>query len=194
MITAIEGILEYRNVDSITIKVGAISLSVVIPSSTLNQLTTIGAKIKLHTHLHFREDNISLYGFLTKGELAIFQKLITVSGVGPRLACALLSTFNPDKIVSAIITGNADFLSQATGVGKKLAARIVLELKGKLEKEWQGDFMPIMIQENSDVITALTGLGYSVKEATHAVAELPDISDLSIEEKIRLALQELALK
>jgi holliday junction DNA helicase RuvA len=194
MITAIEGILENRNVDSITLKVGAISLAIIVPGSTLSQLNTEGTTIKLYTHLHLRDDNISLYGFSSKGELTIFQRLITVSGVGPRLACALLSTLNPEQIVSSIIGNNPDFLSQTPGVGKKLAARIVLELKGKIEKEWQGDLIPALIPENADVITALTGLGYSIKEATQAISNLPDSHDINVEERIRLALQRLASK
>jgi holliday junction DNA helicase RuvA len=194
VITAIEGILENKGTDSLTLKVGAISLAIIVPGSTLNQLASIGTSVKLHTHLHFREDTIALYGFVSRGELTVFQKLITVSGVGPRLACAILSTLNPEQIVSAIVGNNSDILSQSPGVGKKLAARIALELKGKIEKEWQGDLVSAILPGNADVITALTSLGYSIKEATQAVSSLPDSDELNIEDKIRMALQRLASK
>jgi Holliday junction DNA helicase RuvA len=194
MIVALEGVLERKSSTSITVKAGPISLNLFIPGSTHSKLGRIGEKIALNTFLYLREDLISLYGFASNDELWIFQKLISVSGIGPKMALSLLSSLTTEQLVSAITSGNTDTLTQAPGVGKKIAGRIVLELKTKLEKDWGGDIVPSVIQEESDVITALTTLGYSLKEATQAVSSLANIKDYNIEEKVKLALQQLAKK
>ena len=192
MIVAVEGILENRDIDSIVIKVGALSLSIHIPGSTLSQLGNVGDKVYLHTHLYLREDNVALYGFASAKELTLFQNLISVSGIGPRAALGLLSTLDPDRLISTIVNSNIDLLSQVPGIGKKMAGRLILELKGKLEKELKGEIAPAMIQENADVVAALTSLGYSLKEATEAISSLSDYQGLNLEERVKLALKRLA--
>jgi len=191
MIATLEGILEYRGDDSIIINVGGIGFRVYVPTSTLSQLGAVKGKIFLYTHLHVREDNISLYGFASNEELALFRNLISVSGVGSKLALVLLSAFKPEQLVMAITSGDIDLLSQAPGVGKKMASRLVVELRGKLEKEWKEVALPLA-PERADVIAALTGLGYSLAEATRAISKLPDSEELSLEEKIKMALQQMA--
>jgi Holliday junction DNA helicase RuvA len=138
-----------------------------------------------------REDHISLCGFASHEELALFKNLISVSGIGTKLALALLSAWNTERLVVAITSGDIDLLSQTPGIGKKMASRLVVELKGKLEKEWKELAMP-SAAENTDIIAALTGLGYSVTEATKAISKLPDSEGLSLEEKIKMALQQMA--
>ncbi len=192
MIAGIEGILESKNSDSLILKAGPISLILNVSQATLNQLGSIGERIYLHTYLYVKEDNLSLFGFISGGELDLFQKLITVSGVGPRLALSLLSSFEPRQLVSAIINSDIDMISQTPGVGKKIAGRIALELKSKLEKEGIGEFIPTRTDQYSDVIAALINLGYSLREASHAVSALPPDKDLKLEEKIKYALQQLA--
>jgi len=192
MIVALEGILESRGVDSAVVKVGPLSLRVYIPGSTLSQLGSVGDNVSLHTYLYLREDNVALYGFASPQELGLFQNLISVSGIGPKAALGLLSALNPEQLASAIVSGNVDLLSQAPGLGKKMAGRIVLELKSKLESEWEGVVVPVLTQEDADVVAALTNLGYSLKEATQAVSSLPDSRELDLEERVRLALQQLA--
>jgi Holliday junction DNA helicase RuvA len=191
MIATLEGILEHRGSDSIIINVGGVGFQAYVPSSTLAQLGAVKGKVFLYTHLHVREDNISLYGFASSEELALFKNLISVSGIGARLALALLSTWNPEQLVTAITSGDIDLLSQAPGVGKKVASRIVVELKGKFEKEWKETGLPLAA-ENTDIIAALTGLGYSVAEASKAIARLPNSEGLSLEEKLKMALQQMA--
>jgi holliday junction DNA helicase RuvA len=191
MIATLEGILEYRGDDSIIINVGGIGFRVYVPSSTLSQLGTVKGKVSLYTHLHVREDNISLYGFASSEELALFKNLVSVSGIGAKLALALLSALNPEQLVMAIIGGDIDLLSHTPGIGKKIASRLVVELKGKLEKEWKEVALPLA-PEDADVIAALTGLGYSVAEATKAISKVPDSEELSLEEKIKMALQQMA--
>ena len=191
MIATLEGILEYRGNDSIIINVDGIGFRVYVPSSTLSQLGAVKGKVFLYTHLHVREDNISLYGFASSEELALFKNLISVSGIGAKLALALLSALNPEQLVMAITSGDIDLLSQAPGIGKKMASRLVVELKGKLEKEWKEVALPLA-PGSADALAALTGLGYSVAEATKAISKLPDSEELSLEEKIKMALQQMA--
>jgi Holliday junction DNA helicase RuvA len=191
MIATLEGMLEYRDNDSIIINVGGIGFRVYVPSSTLSRLGAVKGKVYLYTHLHVREDNISLYGFASSEELALFKNLISVSGIGAKLALALLSALKPEQLVMAITSGDIDLLSQAPGIGKKMASRLVVELRGKLEKEWKEVALPLA-PESADVIAALTGLGYSLVEATKAISKLPDSEELSLEEKIKMALQHMA--
>jgi Holliday junction DNA helicase RuvA len=191
MIATLEGILEYRGNDSIVVNVGGIGFRVYVPGSTLSQLGAVKGKVFLYTHLHVREDNISLYGFASSEELALFKNLVSVSGIGSKLALALLSALNPEQLVAAITRGDIDILSQTPGVGTKMASRLVIELRGKLEKEWKEVALPLA-PGSADVIAALTGLGYSLAEATKAISKLPDSEKLSLEEKIKMALQQMA--
>lgn len=190
MIATLEGTLEYRGNDSIIINVGGIGFRVYVSGFTLGQLGTVEGKVFLHTHLHLREDNVSLYGFASGEELALFRNLVSVSGIGPKVALGLLSALNPQQLVMAIASGNTDLICQAPGIGKKMADRLVVELRGKLEKEWKDIALP-SAPEGADVIAALTGLGYSLTEAARAVSRLSGSEELSLEEKIRMALQQM---
>lgn len=191
MIASLEGILEYRAADSVIVNVGGIGFQVYVSSSTLSQLGAIKDKVSLYTHLHLREDNASLYGFASIEELALFRNLISVSGVGPKLALALLSSLSPEQLVMAIASGNVDVISQVSGVGKKMASRLVVELRGKLEKQWEGTILPLA-SEDTDAVAALTGLGYSLRESTQAISSLSNPGGMSLEEKVKAALQQLA--
>ncbi len=191
MISTLEGTLEYRGADSVIINVGGIGFQAYVPGSTLSQLGAIGDKLSLYTHLHLREDNISLYGFASEKELALFKNFISISGIGPKAALSLLSALAPEQLAMAITSGNVDIISQVPGIGKKTANRLVIELRSKLEKEWKEAALPLA-PENADAVTALTSLGYSLREATQAVSTLPDSTELSLEEKVKLALQQLA--
>ena len=191
MIATLEGTLAYRGDDSVIINIGGIGFRVYVSSSTSSQLGAVKGRVSLYTHLHVREDNISLYGFASSEELALFKNLISVSGIGSKLALAMLSAFNPEQLIVGITSGDIDLLSRAPGVGRKMASRLVVELRGKLEKEWKDVALPLA-PESADVIAALTGLGYSVAEATKAISRLPDPDGLSLEEKIKMALQQLA--
>ena len=186
MIAGLEGTLESRTAGGAVIKVGGVSLQVHMPSSTLASIGAIGEQVHLYTHLHLREDNVALFGFASPEELELFQTLIGVSGVGPKVALAMLSAMNPSQLALAITSGNVDLLSQVPGVGKKMASRLALELKGKLEGIW---VVAPTAQGDAEVIAALITLGYTTSEAASAVATLPNTPELPVEEKIRLALQ-----
>ncbi len=194
MIAGLYGKLESLGSDGVVINVNGISFRVYAPTSTLSTLGAVGEEVKLHTHLHLREDNVTLYGFASADELGLFQILIGVSGLGPKLALAMLSTMNADKLSMAIATGSAELLTEVPGVGKKVANRLILELKDKIGAGWITTPAAELVQENREVVAALTSLGYSVAEATNAVATLPPSSDLSLEDKIKQALQYFAAK
>ena len=188
MIASLHGKLESLGSEWAIINVGGIGFQVYMPTSTLSILGAIGEEVKLYTHLHLREDNATLYGFASADELGLFQTLISVSGLGPKLALAMLSAMNVEKLTMAIATGSSDLLTVIPGIGKKVANRLILELKEKIGAGWLGAPATQIAQENTDVLAALTSLGYSVAEANRAVATLPPSSDLTLEEKIKLAL------
>jgi len=189
MIAGLHGKLESVGSDWAIIDVGGIGFQVYMPTSTLSTLGAVGEEVKLYTHLHLREDNATLYGFASTDELGLFQNLINVSGLGPRLALAMLSAMSVEKLTMAIATGSTDLLTVIPGIGKKVAERLVLELKEKIGAGWITTPAAQLAQENTDVLAALTSLGYSVAEANRAVATLPPSSDLSLEERIKQALQ-----
>ena len=189
MIAGLNGKLESLGSDWAIINVGGISFQVYMSTSTLSTLGATGKEVKLHTHFHLREDNATLYGFASAEELGLFQTLIGVSGLGPKLALAMLSAMNVERLTMAIATGSADLLTAIPGIGKKMASRLILELKEKIGAGWITTPAAELAQENAEVIAALTSLGYSVSEASRAVATLPPSPDLSLEEKIKLALQ-----
>lgn len=189
MIASLHGTLESLGGDWAIINVNGIGFQVYMSTSTLSTLGAIGKEVRLHTHLVLREDNVTLYGFASKEELELFQTLIGVSGLGPRLALAMLSVMNVEQASMAIATGNVDLLTVVPGIGKKMANRLILELKDKIGAGLIAAPAAQLAQENTDVLAALISLGYSINEASRAVATLPTSSDLSLEEKIKLALQ-----
>jgi len=188
MISSLHGKVESLGSDWAIINVGGIGFQVYMPTSTLSTLGSIGKEVQLYTHLHLREDNATLYGFAEAEELTLFQTLISVSGLGPKMALAMLSGMSIEQLVTAIATGSADLLTVIPGIGKKVANRIVLELKEKIGAGWITTPATQLAQENTDVLAVLTSLGYSAAEATKAVATLPADPDLSLEEKVKLAL------
>ena len=188
MIAGLQGKLESLGGDWAIINVGGISFQVYMPTSTLSSLGKVGEEVKLYTHFHLREDNAALYGFATSDEMRLFQTLIGVSGLGPKLALAMFSAMSLEKLTMAIATGSVDLLTVIPGIGKKVANRLILELKDKIAVGWVVTPAVQLAEENTDVVAALISLGYSVAEASRAVAAMPPSSDLSLEEKIKMAL------
>ena len=165
---------------------------------TLGSLTK-GAKAKLYTYLHVREEIFELYGFATEGELNCFQMLIGVSGVGPKAALAILSSNTPENLAMAIVSENEKALTSAPGIGKKIAQRIILELKDKLAKgqmpmgggeSFVGGITVIPEDKTSEASAALAVLGYSQAEITTALKGI-DLSALTLQEIIRQALKKM---
>ncbi|MBI2864958.1 MAG: Holliday junction branch migration protein RuvA [Chloroflexi bacterium] len=188
MIAGLQGTIESRGADWVVIKVGGISFKVFVPTSALSSLGPIGGEARLHTHLHVREDVLSLYGFVAPDYLSCFEMLLGVGGVGPKVALTILSSFAPDRLLYALASQNADLLTQIPGVGKKMAARLILELRGKVEPGQGAVSQPQVSPDQAQVLAALGALGYTTAEAAAAVASLPDSPDVTPEDKIRQAL------
>jgi len=181
MIASLNGKVESLGADGAIINVGGIGFQVYMPTSTLSILGAVGEEVKVYTHFHLREDNATLYGFASAEELGLFQTLIGVSGLGPKLAVAMLSAMDAEKLTMAIATGNAELLAEVPGIGKKMANRLILELKEKIGAGWITTPAAQLAQENTEVLAALTAMGYSVSEANSAVATLPTASNLPLE-------------
>ncbi len=188
MIASLHGKLESLGSDWAVINVNGIGFKVYMPTSTLSTLSSIGKEVHLYTHLVMREDSATLYGFGTAEELELFQILLGVSGLGAKSSLAILSSMSVDQASMAIATGSIDLLTTVPGIGKKTAERLILELKDKIGAGLIAAPATQLAQENAEVIAALTSLGYSLSEASRAVATLPS-SDLTLEEKVKLALQ-----
>lgn len=194
MIASIYGILEECRADHAIIRVGGFSVRVFAPSSTLHQLNETGREVSLYTHFLVREDGMALYGFSAAEERDAFEQLITISGVGPKVALALLSVMDARTLYKAIADEDQQRLALAPGVGKRLAARLVLELKGKLPSlaglGGIGGYTPGKMQ--SEVLEALVGLGYSATEAQAALGKIPQDQGLTLEQQITFALRSFA--
>ncbi|MBI2830483.1 MAG: Holliday junction branch migration protein RuvA [Chloroflexi bacterium] len=189
MIASLHGVIESLGSDRAVINVSGVGYLVLMPTSTLSLLGNVSDEVTVQTHLHVREDNLTLYGFGTPEELWFFQTAIGVSGLGPKTALAMLSAMKVDQLTMAIASGNTDLLTEVPGIGKKIANRLVLELKDKIAAGPVGVPSAQFTQDNNEVLAALTSLGYSVAEAARAVAALPQSDKLTLEEKIKLALQ-----
>jgi Holliday junction DNA helicase RuvA len=193
MIASLSGKIESMNSDTAIINVGGVGFRVHMPTSAITTIGRTGDTIKVYTHMHVREDNIAIYGFPTADELWLFETLLGVTGLGPKLSLAMLSALTPDQIRMAIATGSIDMLDMIPGIGKKVASRIILELKDKIGAGFAITLTP-ETKENADVLSALTSLGYSAAEAVKAVAALPSDKKLKLEERVKLCLQYLGSK
>lgn len=193
MIAAVRGQLEGRGADHALVVVGGIVLRVSSSATTLQQLGTVGTNVTLHTHLWVREDALLLFGFSTIEELRLFETLLGVTGVGPRLALNILSFAGPDQIQAALLTEDTALLSKVPGVGRKTAARIILDLRGKLTAAVGagGAGIPADTGTN-EVIEALQALGYSGAEAVEALRMIGEEGrDLTVEQRVFAALRHL---
>lgn len=189
MITAISGRVAKVGLDWVDVDLGAVSVRVNVPASTVSDIGPGGDRIRLYTSLQVREDSLTLYGFVAEDLRTSFESLLKITGVGPRLALSVLSTFSAEELASAVSTGDVAAFSRVPGVGKKTAGRIVLELKGQLAREIE--VSPVDAGA-TQAIEALTALGYSLAEAREAVASLPRDESLATEERVRAALERLA--
>ena len=176
---------------------GGVGYACATTNYTLAQLKK-GERAKLYTYLHVREDIFELYGFASQGELNTFKMLLGVSGVGPKAALAILSATTPDQLTLAIVTGDEKTLTAAQGIGKKIAQRIILELKDKLSKD-PGSFasdsgaaiaVPVRNDKSGEAAVALAVLGYTSQDIATALKGL-DMNALPLEEIIRQALKRM---
>jgi len=191
MIASLQGVIDAVSKDNMIVNVNGIGFKVAVTTSVLSELGVVGREVKLYTHMHVREDDLSLYGFGSLDEMKLFETLISVSGLGPKTAMGMLSAMSADQVAMAIASGSVEILTTIPGIGKKTADRLILELKDKVGGVMISTPAGRAAQENADVVGALVSLGYSVQETTHAVNALPTGKKLTLEEKIKLALQYL---
>ena len=198
MIAFVSGILEMKLNGYIVIDVGGVGYKVFMSESAIDILGNIGYKVKVYTHHHVREDDISLYGVLTMEELNMFELLISVSGVGAKSALSILANVEPSSFALAVITNDTSKLVKIPGVGAKTAARIVLELKDKLKnqdmvskKENVVKKATINEEELDEAISALQVLGYNRRDI-EKVFEKIDLSNLTLEDMIKQGLKYLS--
>ena len=189
MIGRIQGILVEKNFPQVIVSCGGVGYEIDVPMSTFYHLPRTGENVELLTHLVVREDAHLLFGFLTAPERAAFRQLLKVSGVGPKVALAVLSGLSVDDLARAIAAQDAARLTKVPGVGKKTAERLVLELRDKLAAA-PGAARAEAAPARADVVNALLALGYNDREAQAAVRELP--AELALADAIRQALKHLA--
>ena len=189
MITTLEGNLASKAADHIVVTVGGVGIEVLAPYTTIEKLQS--DRVFLYTRLVVREESLSLYGFATVGEREVFDAVLKISGIGPKLAVAILSTLSVDNLRSAVVNDRPEIISRVPGIGKKTAQKIVLELQDKMAGGL--DSLPLAAEDDDSgvVLDALTGLGYSVVEAQAAIQTIPLDAPDDIEERVRIALQSL---
>ncbi len=187
MIGRVRGTLVARRPDAVVVDVAGVGYEVLLAARTLAELPSLGEEVVLHTHLHVREDAMTLFGFPGEEERDLFRVLLGVSGVGPKVALAILSALRPGELRSAVAVEDAEALTVVPGVGKRSAQRLILELRPKLaaaEAELDPASSPL-----GALREALRGLGYGAGEIREVVSSVP--GDLPLEEQLRRALQEL---
>lgn len=190
MIASISGTIQRIEEGSLVIAVGGVGVRLSVPRTVLEDVGGIGRSVFLHTHLIVREQELSLYGFETQEDLQLFELLLGVNGVGPKVGLAILSTLSPEMLKSAIMHEETAVLQRVPGIGKKTAERIMFQLRDKLDLTEVSMAMPLVSDVDADVIDFLTGLGFSIVEAQSALQNLPR-EVKTVDERVQLALQYL---
>ena len=204
MLAYIKGILEIKTKGYIVVEAGGLGYKIFMPESTIANTGNIGDKVQIYTFMRVREDDVSLYGFLTNEELRMFELLLSVSGIGAKGALGILSNITPSQFALAVISNDVAILKKVPGIGPKTAQRAILELKDKLKKEQEisiaeGDQpsnIEQVIKEDekvSEAISALQVLGYSKREIIEALQTI-EVTSLSVEDIIKKGLANLAKK
>lgn len=189
MISQLSGTISYVDDRFVIVDTGGVGYKVFAPAETIDRIQKSPEKVCLWTHLAVREDALDLYGFLTHEELSFFELLITISGIGPKTALGILNIANIPTLKKAVVSGDPSYLTKVSGIGKRNAEKIVVELKNKLvtsaEEEREA------FQDHGDSIDALKAIGYSEKEARDALKKVSsEVTDTG--EKVKQALKILA--
>ncbi len=202
MFYSLTGKIIHKDEQSVAISCGGVGFKCATTRNTLSQINSLNGDVTLYTHLNVREDALDLFGFFTEQELDAFKLLISVSGVGPKAAIAILSELTPDSFAVAVASGDAKAITAANGVGPKLAQRVIMELKDKIgsvgfvsditESVTSAVSSANNMSNTSEAIAALASLGYSQTEASVAVSKLSP--ELSVEELIKGALKNMTLR
>ena len=204
MISYVKGILAEKAKDRIVVESGMMGIGIFVPMSVLEVLPPLGEEVKIYTHLQVREDDMSLYGFLSRSDLEMFRQLLGVNGIGPKGALGILSALRPEELRLAVMTGDAA-ISRAPGVGAKTAQRIILDLKDKVQAE---DLLTPLLDGSAAVspaagnglsgnavkeaVEALVALGYTNAEAVKAVKSANVTEEMDSEAVLKASLKYLA--
>ena len=188
LISAVSGKIESKGPEYVDVNVSGVTFRISTPTTTIDQIGKSGDSVRLLTSLQLRQASITMYGFATEEDRIAFDALININGVGPRLAIAVLSTFDAGSMAAAVQSEDTGAFVRVPGVGARTASRIVLELKGKLDQSWS---IPGGAEIVDDVFDSLTSLGYSIQETRNAITSIntEENNKLNTEEKLRLALQ-----
>ncbi|SHO50298.1 Holliday junction branch migration protein RuvA [Anaerocolumna xylanovorans] len=207
MIAYVKGELILVSEEGVVVETGGLGYDIKMPLSSLSNLPRIGSTITVYTYLYVREDNIGLFGFLTKEDLSIFKLLITVNGIGPKGALGILSSITPDDLRFAVLSEDVKTIAKAPGIGTKTAGKLILELKDKLKlsdafeerlsKNIEGGLTPrgegnILYEVRREAIEALTALGYSAAEAAKTVGAVEIKEDMTVEDVLKLSLKNIS--
>ena len=199
MFSYIKGTLEVKTINYIVVDVNGIGFKIFMSESAIQRLGEIGQTVKIYTYMNVKEDEISLYGFITNEELRMFELLISVSGVGAKSAITMLSVITPSKFALAVISNDVKTLTKIPGIGQKSAQRIILELKDKLKTEEAIKSNDIAITTNivennnlEEAVQALKVLGYTRQEIEKVLSKI-DINSLTVEDIIRKACRFLGM-
>ncbi|RKJ21886.1 Holliday junction branch migration protein RuvA [bacterium D16-50] len=202
MIAYVKGTVEYIEEDNVVIDVGGIGYNVKVSADTAARMPGVGEQTKLYTYMNVREDAVSLFGFFSRDDLAVFRQCITVSGIGPKGALAILSTLNADSLRFAILSGDAKAISKAPGIGIKTAERLILELRGKIRAEdtliakEMADYSGTSnaaadTAQKREAVEALVSLGYGQAEALKAVNAIEGIEEMDSGAVLKAALKKM---
>lgn len=199
MYAYLKGTIEDIAEDNLVLEVNQIGYNIKVSARTVNALEGIGSFVKIYTYTLVREDTFSLFGFLTKDDLEVFKKLITVNGIGPKGGLAILSIMSADELRFAILSGDAKAISKAPGIGAKTAERVILDLRDKISLEdalvpKESAFAAASSVEalggsRNEAIEALVALGYSSSDALKAVKQVPETEAGSVEDILKAALK-----
>ena len=201
MIAYIKGELAEVTENSVVIENNGMGYSVMMPASILSRLPAVGTEIKVHTYLYVKEDILDLYGFLTKDDLHVFKLLLTVNGIGPKGALAILSTITPDDLRFAVLAGDSKTIAKAPGIGSKTAQKLIIELKDKLKvfdtsgadtQAVNGAAEQVSFGNTQKAVEALAVLGYDSREVMPILSKLD--SGKSVEDLISAVLREMAAR
>ena len=192
MIYSVSGKLALKSEHFVVIEVHGVGFKISVGSRVQRALPAVGLETKLFSHLQPREDSMELYGFSSEAELRFFELLISVTGVGPRSALAIMDVADLKQLSAAIKENRPDLLTRASGIGRKTAERIILELRGKVDAAASGEIVSAM-ESDVDLIETLVGLGYRREEAKAALGRV-DVKIEGVEERLKAALKILGRK
>ena len=203
MIGFVRGVVEYVSEELVVLDVGGVGYNVHVSTATISKMPSLGEEAKLFTYTSVREDAIWLYGFLSRKDLEIFKKCIGVSGIGPKVALSILSVMDADTLRYAIVSGDKKAISKAPGVGAKMAERLILELKEKLnfddemiDREIAANAAPVHGSNmdspaKREAVEALVALGYGQMESMKAVNSIPNIEEMDSGAVLKAALKKM---